>query len=245
LANYLPHVCKRLDSQSKLEANKFVDYDRNDALEPDSADGKTPRSPELRQFDAFLRRELPRTIRKMLEAALESKMGPIEETLKNDLENMVRDAQDKLTRSYLRSAEPSDMTSGAFAGPSNSAPQTQSPSLSQPPTAPMSLVMEDLPQFLLPPDTIPASLLSLDHVMDNTGSSARQTDSAYYSLSENPILDGSWFDWTQDESLFNGINEPIPNYSFEDPQPEEYDGKGKARARQDALDDGRSPTGYK
>jgi hypothetical protein len=163
-------------------------------------------------------------------------MGPIEETLKNDLENMVRDAQDKVTRSYLDVAQTSIVASATTAGPSNSAPQTQDLDQSQPLPAPTNFLTEDLSQYLIPPDATSTSLPALDQLVDNTSMGATRSDSAYFSFSEDPFLDGAWYNSTLDESLFNNINEPIPNYSYEDPQPEEYVGKGKGRARQDALD---------
>ncbi|KAH7090412.1 hypothetical protein FB567DRAFT_626393 [Paraphoma chrysanthemicola] len=60
-----------------------------DTIEDSSCEQKediSPPSAEVSQFDAYLRRELPRKIRKKLQGVLEGRIGPIEETLKNELE---------------------------------------------------------------------------------------------------------------------------------------------------------------
>jgi len=52
-------------------------------------------------------RELPRKVRKELEIAIEKMIGPVEETLKNQLESLVRNCQERLSREFLRD-RPSD-----------------------------------------------------------------------------------------------------------------------------------------
>lgn len=47
-------------------------------------------------------RELPRKIRQELEIALEKTLGPVEETLKNQLESLVRDCHQRLRLEYMK-----------------------------------------------------------------------------------------------------------------------------------------------
>jgi hypothetical protein len=76
-------------------ANIVQDCDpESDMIVPQQGD-KSPKALELKQFDAYLKRELPRKIRKELEAAMERIMGPMEETLQRQLEDIVRDCHEK------------------------------------------------------------------------------------------------------------------------------------------------------
>jgi hypothetical protein len=67
----------------------------------------SPSSLAVRQREAFINRELPRKVRKALETAIEKNFGPFEETLKSELENIVRDCHETLTRSFIELSRPS------------------------------------------------------------------------------------------------------------------------------------------
>lgn len=60
-----------------------------------------PKSPDLQQFEAYMNRELPRKVRMALEAQMERLLGPIEETLKNELESIVQNCHKSLAETYL------------------------------------------------------------------------------------------------------------------------------------------------
>jgi hypothetical protein len=51
-------------------------------------------------------RELPRKVRKELEIAIEKMVGPVEETLKNQLEGLIRNCHERLSREILRERQP-------------------------------------------------------------------------------------------------------------------------------------------
>jgi hypothetical protein len=58
-----------------------------------------------------MNRELPRKVRKVLEIEIEKMMGPVEETLKNQLESIIRNCHEGLSQSYLRGVPPGDLLS--------------------------------------------------------------------------------------------------------------------------------------
>jgi hypothetical protein len=178
--------------------NVCIDYDPNDYTLPEQPESGSPKPAELEQFDAFLRRELPRTIRKSLQAALESSFGPIEETLKNELENIVRDAQETLTRSYIGGVQMSDLASGVLFASTGNAQPTQSSSVANldmcNSAQPIHFGTDALSQYFVPPDAILASLPDLAPPSDKANTCATLSDSAYYSFPENAFLDDAWFD---------------------------------------------------
>lgn len=61
------------------------------------AGGQTPGSPasDITRYEEFLRRELPRRVRGELEVRIEHELGPVEESLKHQLVDIVRDMQRK------------------------------------------------------------------------------------------------------------------------------------------------------
>ena len=98
----------------------ITDYE--DAIVEHEARKQSPRDPTLAQYEAYMNRELPRKVRQELEIAIEKLVGPLEETLKNQLEGLIRNCQEKLSKEYEHSkASSSDKTSdlsSALAGPS-------------------------------------------------------------------------------------------------------------------------------
>jgi len=65
--------------------------------------GKPTASNELAQYEQYLRRELPPAVRRELEIAVEKEFSPLEERLKSQLINIVRDLQLQLFQSYTQS----------------------------------------------------------------------------------------------------------------------------------------------
>lgn len=61
---------------------------------------RSPGSQDLSEFEAFSRTELPRLVRRELENAIEAASQPIEETLKSQLIDIVRNCQAQLFPSY-------------------------------------------------------------------------------------------------------------------------------------------------
>ena len=82
-------------------ADSSLDYDDEDTV--DGANGQSPQTPELVEYEAYMSRELPRKVRKELEVAIERLTGPIEENLKNQLEKLIRNCQERLSKDFLQS----------------------------------------------------------------------------------------------------------------------------------------------
>ncbi|KAF2036397.1 hypothetical protein EK21DRAFT_84083 [Setomelanomma holmii] len=161
-------------------------YDETDDEPQQRANDQSPKPPELREFDAFLRRELPRKIRKELQAALENVIGPIEETLKSDLENIVRNCQETLTRSYFDAAQLTVSSNKKTAEAMVDEPPviTTDDSRFAPPTTEANIGPNSLSQFFVPPETISESWPEVskpsDELKDGSARTKR-TDSAYVS----------------------------------------------------------------
>jgi hypothetical protein len=205
----------------------------------------SPKAPELKEFDAFLRRELPRAIRKTLQTALESRIGLIEETLKNELETIIRDTQETLTRSYMGSTPSCSLTPAAeMISPTESRPPQSVVTNEHRPAPSGGSKTEALSQYCVPPDAALASLPELAHSFSEGKAYTTSSDSAYQSMSSN------WIDPMPDTELhfdpifsnFGDLGLEFPEFmafnsfgSFNNPledQPsEEYTGKGKGRAK--------------
>jgi hypothetical protein len=182
-------------------------------------------------------------------------MGPIEETLKNELENIVRDAQDTLTRTYLSSMEPAGPSSGLLAGPSGEAQPMLPLSISNSehynsaqPTHPGTSVMS---QFFVPPYATSESLPEMTHPVGNSNTGAVWSDSTYFSPTEtaqNSVMDDIWLnsissgfekedlldaDFAEDTTFgILGLDPSLEHHQPVEPEePEEYTGKGKGRSR--------------
>lgn len=208
---------------------------------------ESPKPPELKQFDAYLRRELPRRIRKRLQELLESNFGLIEETIKNQLEGIVRDEQDELTRGYLSTSQsqgslPAKAAACAQeenvgfdldstqAGPSNAQLRVQPE-------------MDALSLYFVPPDTTGTPLPDTGLLAANSHTFAEPSDSAYYSLQ----TDDEWFETMINDSTSNfpvghgDVEESILAGSWTGPVAEEvapqesYTGKDKGKVNEDAY----------
>ncbi|KAH4037652.1 hypothetical protein HBI56_222930 [Parastagonospora nodorum] len=214
-------------------------YDWQADTDGDQSRRESPKPPELEQFDAFLKRELPRTIRKTLQAALESRIGPIEETLKNELEGIVRDAQEALTRSYLSSTQNSGPSSASVL---HSTDGTLHPndSCANDLMQKSQSTTDSLSQYLVPPEAMSAWIPDVPHPIDD---SSTLTDSAYHSLSgtgqDDSPMEDAWLRNFLDEDVFladldveeANSDPPRSKYpGFHDQFSEGKNGKGKSKA---------------
>lgn len=211
-----------------------MDYDQNNGIgpEPEPPFNGSPKLPEWKQFDAFLRRELPKRLRTEFQSALEIMMGPLEETLKNQLEGIVRDCQDTLTRHFLDelntsasamedSRESTDLTN--MAGPSNSS-STQ-PSIGS---------TDFLSQFRIPPD-FPEDWSDVMKSADLMNSLVSFDDSANFTLetagpSERSLQSHSASFAAQSSSEDQQSLGPSSEIEAMPSSPVGYTGKGKEKA---------------
>lgn len=137
-----------------------------------------------------MNRELPRKVRKELETAIGKFFGPLEETLKNQLEGLIRNCQERLSRDFANSQDSAHATGPAapseLAGPSHSGTQPQLDATSTP--------------GVLAPYTVPMdSSFELWQGMDATFNlqTSIYPDSAYHSET-NPLPSDPWWPATLD-----------------------------------------------
>jgi hypothetical protein len=176
-------------------------------------------------------RELPRKVRKALETTMESLIGPIEETLKNHLENIVRDCQEALTRSFLDNIQSMASSSAAVAHGRQpgfiSDVDRYSATIAADPTS------DVFSQVALPPESLPEPWPELQ-----SGPSAPYADSTYFSqfdASNQPFLSGTW---AQIEAASGHVIEECMATDhqmghvvvLESDTPASYTGKGKGKA---------------
>lgn len=81
-----------------------------------AAASPTAHEPEIARYEEFLRRELPRRVRGELEVRIEQELSPVEESLKRQLVDIVRDMQQTLFADFRRlqsgAAPPGDDMAG-------------------------------------------------------------------------------------------------------------------------------------
>jgi hypothetical protein len=237
------------------------DYDPFEDAFSERADEASPQSPELRHFNAYMNRELPATIRRALQAALDRDLVHIEETLKNQLENIVRDVHETLTRNYVNPVQqPTETSSGTIAGPVNEAG-----SVGNWPTTnlnagfvvqPAQSQNDALAPFSIPPDARSPYLHQLPVFDDSSNTGTSFGDSGYHSYSmydDNICFDEAWLqpDPTGESAIESLSSENLPReINFETTTPflplsnqstEPYNGKGKGRADPDVNFDTRQP----
>jgi hypothetical protein len=183
-------------------------------------------------------RELPRRVRKALEVAMERIIGPIEETLKTEMENIVRNCQEQLTISFMDSIQALTSPPHATPGPSGILPIPQQPrAVDMPGVDTIDKYVstnEDLSQYFVPPYTTLEPWPELVNVAALGNYPPTQSDSAYLSQPSrltNSLLNSSW------ES--SGINTHATAHTdILDPSdaigpksyPQPYVGKGKGKA---------------
>lgn len=226
-----------------LELIVYEDYDLCTTKEKSPTSNDSPKPPELKQFDAFLKRELPRTIRKKLQAFLEDSFGPIEETIKNELEGIVRDAQEVLTRRFLGTGLPEDQSIGTTPGLVNGDINAWQSGVSQAgPSEPrihLQPQMDALAPYFVPPDATGTALLdayqlaAIDYVYE------APPDSGYYSHPMqdheewlNTVIDDDTWTRPSDENVSEDITRggSRTGASAEQGPETPYTGKGKGRA---------------
>jgi hypothetical protein len=156
-------------------ADSCKDYETQNDTANEQAENQSPKPPELKEFDAFLRRELPRKVRKELEATLKSIIGPIEETLKSELETIVRLCQETLTTDYFNNTKasapvpmaPVGSTAQDLPKSSSSTPNSNEPTV----TDFATIAPGHLSQYLVEPESAPDLLSELSEPTEkHTGS---------------------------------------------------------------------------
>ncbi|KAJ4360810.1 uncharacterized protein N0V89_001377 [Didymosphaeria variabile] len=206
-------------------------YYDNETSETDLTDHSL-KDPTLAQYEAYMNRELPRKVRKELEIAIGKLFGPLEETLKNQLEGLIRNCQERLSRDFVKSKESAherglDATS-ELAGPSDSGTQPQIGATATP--------------SVLAPYTVPMdSSFELWQGMDATFNLQTSTypDSAYYSET-NPLPSDPWWPTALEtipclanfDPAESGMMNSLGSHwqSTENVSNPSYMGKGKGRA---------------
>jgi hypothetical protein len=200
-----------------------------------------------------MKRELPRIIRRALEAKIEKFIGPLQETLKNDLENIVRDCQENLTRSYMNTVQSPDTLPRDMNQSIEQQQQTPQASLAefQPsdPAVPSHFATEQLAQYFVPPDAAFDPWPGMAQSSSNACTQDSFSDSANYSLStnaQNHPWDDVWLNNMSSNNMGDILSASEPrnvqtntmNYENEVMfQPlERYAGKGKGRAMDPGLD---------
>jgi hypothetical protein len=108
---------------------------------------------------------LPRKVRKELQATLESVIGPIEETLKSKLENIVRHCQETLTMDYfidLKASAPVPKVSVDSTAQDQPKSSSSTPNSSEPTVPDFATIAQcHLSQYLVEPDSAPDLLSEL------------------------------------------------------------------------------------
>ncbi|KAH5305110.1 hypothetical protein HBI12_171720 [Parastagonospora nodorum] len=208
-------------------------YDLNAESASDPPEDQSPKAPELKQFDAFMRRELPRKVRKALEVAMEKLFGPVEETLKNELETIVRDCHETLTRTFLSAAQAMASSGSSSAMPTHAITPECAIDLFN-----STITMDGLSQIALPPNSTREAWHEVHDNVENQNLHPTWSDSAYFSQGNIPDFTSLGDTWPQD-GIVPGAgtqnNTPSNNYfqpaSFsEDFGIIDYVGKGKGRA---------------
>jgi hypothetical protein len=82
----------------------------------------SPDSRELEDYEEYCRRELPRTFRAALEETVHNQLQPMEESIRNQLMNLIRDCQDRVFSRYRSSS-----TNAGVGSPSRSPMLSRSP----------------------------------------------------------------------------------------------------------------------
>ena len=161
-------------------------------------------------------RELPRKVRKELEIAIEKIIGPVEETLKNQLENIIRNCQERLSREYLRDKD-SDvpLSSGTQRAVEGSNQQDRIAGTSH-----VNTGIHPVNRPIIPPEG--TALGPLPDSLDwHAWSSSEYNDMMIPNLSDADIVLPSDPWWSLD------VNESLIDSSSSMPL---FDGKGKGRA---------------
>jgi hypothetical protein len=163
-------------------------------------DRETPSPLEITQFDAFLCQELPRKVRKAYEAAMEREAAPMEETLRNKFENIVRGCLENLERSYFdnirSSASSTDMVTRRVGSAFPAQAFSTNNSGEQIPHQQSNCGIEMSPQYYPPAEL---TLLPWANDTDMSNEPTFHNEAALSSLARCPpseLLQSSFFDST-------------------------------------------------
>jgi hypothetical protein len=74
LPNEIPSSCKYCDFKRYFDTHMAIVYNYDEEL--DQQPDPTPKSAAFAQYEAYLSRELPRSVRQELEIAMERELGP-------------------------------------------------------------------------------------------------------------------------------------------------------------------------
>lgn len=239
LTHYHLPVSRLRTTVARFRINRIPDYDYN--VGPAMPDNGSPKPQALVQYEAFLSRELPRKVRKELETAIENLIGPIEETLKNQLENIIRNCHESLSRTYQQRA-------------------SSSPSLQKPPEIQSiatelkgrsakpfleEIVSDVLAPYVVPTESSQDIWPGLEFLSHNNH--VTSSDSGYYSHVHNPVTDSVDDTWCSSFSCDPSMPE-VGNESFDQmggmsarealttsafDTPVRYVGKGKGKQKVD------------
>ena len=88
---------------SKLDHCKLIGAQDFEAVQEDLA--LSPDSRVLADYEEYCRRELPQVFRAALEEIVQNESQPIEESIRNQLMNIIRDCQDRVFLRYRLTAE--------------------------------------------------------------------------------------------------------------------------------------------
>jgi hypothetical protein len=186
---------------------------------------QSPKDPTLAQYEAYMNRELPRKVRKEFEIAIGKLFGPLEETLKNQLEGLVRNCQERLSRDYENSRasveDQSANTTSGIAGPSLTDTQPQS----------LSQTSSTITSSVLAPYTIPMdSAFDPWQGMEPTSDfqTCRYSDSGYFSETNYPLPSDPW--WPSMIDATQLLPDSDPSHMSNNAPNLSYTGKGKGRA---------------
>lgn len=192
---------------------------------------KSSDSDELAQYEQFLRRELPSAVRRELEQAVERQFIPLEEKLKSQLVEIVRDLQIQLFQAYsrCRGAEARPTTNCTRAGPKTSTsespnpslttdPDFQPPAMTETPSVTSDLLCEETTiENQLAPFEAPAllediSAYDFDAILFHFNDFNELADSTYGSMfAEPPNLEKGFEDYLDYSDLFNDDNGEGPS----------------------------------
>jgi len=95
----LPSPCRRPDDRAVWPVLILVDYEYEQGAETDQATSPS----EIARYEQYLRRELPNRVRQALETRIDEALNPIEERLRDQIVEIVRDSQLHLFERYKSS----------------------------------------------------------------------------------------------------------------------------------------------
>jgi hypothetical protein len=191
----------------------------------------SPDSRELADYEEYCRRELPRTFRGALEEIVHNESQPIEENIKNQLMNIIRDCQDRVFSSY-RSLSTVATAVAVVRTPSRNPIASDSPVMaSQESMAMVSMSADALPEPSFghiappffqppPPQTHLQSRLEVSDLQGNTTKAPDGSDpsDSGYSSNESGVPSGisSSFNNTSDSAFLSNSQ---PHIVFSGPVP--------------------------